>query len=116
MLGVATGEKSDEPAVGGRYGKVGEGAVAAPFTTALAGFLLAGEALKTAAGADYNQHRLGPLGMIATQYLESPWASPADAFLQNPPRWPTHECLCQNGRRLALIRVRYGSKETPGGR
>lgn len=85
-----------------------EGAVAAPFTTALAGFLLAGEALKAAAGDAYVQYRLGPWGALSTQYVESPWASPADAFHPNPPRWPTHECLCRNGRRLALIRERYG--------
>lgn len=83
-----------------------EGAVAAPFTTALAGFLLAAEALK--AGSDaYSAYRLGPWGSIATQYLESLWASPADAFRANPPRWPTHECLCRNGRRLSLLRERY---------
>lgn len=86
----------------------GEGAVAAPFTTALAGFLLAAEALKAGAGREYAPYRLGPLGELPTQYLESPWASPSDAFLQNPPRWPTHECLCRSGRRLRLTRDRYG--------
>lgn len=84
-----------------------EGAVAAPFTTALAGFLLAAEALKAGAGEEYSSFRLGPLGKIATQYLESLWASPADSFRESPARWATHECLCRNGRRLSLIRQRY---------
>lgn len=84
-----------------------EGVVAAAFTTALAGFLLAGEALKAGAGEAYAAYRLGPHA-IATQYLESLWASPADGSRENPSRWPTHECLCQNGRRLALLRERYG--------
>lgn len=84
-----------------------EGVVAAPFTTALAGFLLASEALKAGAGDTYAAHRLGTHS-IATQYLESLWASPADASLVSPARWATHECLCQNGRRLDLLRERYG--------
>jgi hypothetical protein len=84
-----------------------EAAVAAPFTTALAGFLLAAEALKADGGDAYAEYRLGPCGSIATQYLESLWASPADAFLQNPSRWTTHECLCRNGRRLSLLRERF---------
>lgn len=85
-----------------------EGAVAAPSTTALAGFLLAGEALKAGGGDAYTAYRLGPWGALSTQHLESPWASPADAFHPNPPRWPSHECLCRNRRRLALTRERYG--------
>lgn len=84
-----------------------EGAVAAPFTTALAGFLLAAEALKAGGGEECSSYRLGPWGNIATQYLESLWASPADAFRENPARWSTHECLCRNSRRLSLLRERY---------
>ena len=53
-----------------------EGAVAAPSTTALAGFLLGGEVLKAAGGDAYATYRLGPWGSLSTQYLESPWGCP----------------------------------------
>ncbi len=85
----------------------GQAAVAAPFITALAGFLLAGEALKAAAGGAYAPFRLGPRGEIATMYREDPWSSPVNALLLNPPRWPTSECLCRSPRRLRLLRARY---------
>lgn len=85
----------------------GRAGVAAPFITALAGFLLAGEALKAAAGDAYAPYRLGPLGAIATMYREDPWGSPVNALLLNPPRWPSSECLCRSPRRLRLLRARY---------
>jgi hypothetical protein len=84
----------------------GEAVVAAPFLTALAGFVLAGEALKYSAGDAYRPHRLGVHGNLPTRYAESPWGSPFDAQLIDHQRWPGHECLC-GGRRLALVRERY---------
>jgi hypothetical protein len=83
-------------------------AVAAPFVTALAGFLLAAEALKAGGGTAYAPYRLGPSGEIGSMYRENPWASPEYRLLSNPPRWPTHECLCNSPRRLRLLRARYG--------
>ena len=85
----------------------GQAAVAAPFITALAGFLLAGEALKAGSGDAFVPYRLGPRGQIATMYRENPWGSPANALLANPPRWPTAECLCRSPLRLRLLRARY---------
>jgi hypothetical protein len=85
----------------------GQAAVAAPFITALAGFLLGGEALKAAAGDAYAPFRLGPPGQIATMYREDPWGSAVNGLLLNPPRWPTFECLCQSPLRLRLLRARY---------
>lgn len=85
----------------------GQAAVPAPFITALAGFLLAGEALKACNDA-YAAYRLGPVGQISTMYREDPWGSPSNALLLNPRRWPTHECLCQSPLRLRLMRARYG--------
>ncbi|HEX8092819.1 ThiF family adenylyltransferase [Jatrophihabitans sp.] len=80
-------------------------AVAAPHVTALAGALLAGEALK-ASIPDAATHRLGPVG-LATKYAEDPTMGPAYALLSNPPRWPGSECLCRSTRRLRLLRERY---------
>jgi hypothetical protein len=85
----------------------GQAAVAAPFITALAGFLLASEALKAVAGDAYAPFRLGPCGQIATMYREDPWGSAVNGLLLNPPRWPTHECLCRSPLRLRLLRHRY---------
>lgn len=85
----------------------GQAAVAAPFVTAVAGFLLASEALKAAAGPDYAPYRLGPTGR-ATMYRENPWGSPTNALLLNPPRWPTHECLCRSPLRLRILAELYG--------
>jgi len=85
----------------------GEAAVAAPFVTALAGFLLAGEALKQSDVA-FAPYRLGALGELSTRYAESPWGSPFDRQLIALARWKGHECLCRSGRRLKLLRQRYG--------
>jgi hypothetical protein len=85
----------------------GRAAVAAPFITALAGFLLAGEALKAGAGEPYAPFRLGPTGEIATMYREDPWGTPTNALFLNPPRWPTGECLCRSRLRLGILRARY---------
>lgn len=90
-----------------KTGGGGQAAVAAPFITALAGFLLAGEALKAAAGDTYSPFRLGPSGQIATMYREDPWGTATNALLLNPPRWPSGECLCRSPLRLRLLRARY---------
>jgi hypothetical protein len=89
-------------------GDGGQAAVAAPFITALAGFLLAAETLKACGGADYARYRLGPAGEVATMYREDPWGSPNNALLLNPQRWPTHECLCRSPLRLRILKTRYG--------
>ncbi|MEA2372641.1 MAG: hypothetical protein QOH12_3035 [Solirubrobacteraceae bacterium] len=79
-------------------------AVAAPWVTALAGVLLAAEALKE--GADHQPYRLGP-GAVAIKYAENPYASPEFAQLSSPDRWPTSECLCRSPRRARLMSERY---------
>ncbi|MEO7572379.1 MAG: hypothetical protein ABIX10_08070 [Acidimicrobiales bacterium] len=79
-------------------------AVAAPFVTALAGVLLAGEALKRSmpAAAPY---ALGPNGP-AIQYRENPYA-PQHAYLDaHIPRSAT--CLCRSVRRLRLTADLHG--------
>jgi ThiF family len=81
-------------------------AVPAPFVTALAGALLAGEALKAGTPA-LAQYRLGPHG-IAIRYKENPYASPQYRQLDDPPRWLTSECLCRSSRRLRILRQRHG--------
>jgi hypothetical protein len=77
------------------------------FVPALAGVLLAGEALK-AATPGLERARLGPAHAEGpTEYAES---------LLHPPvgmhtpirRWPTNACLCRSVRRLRLMRERYG--------
>lgn len=80
-------------------------AVAAPFTTALAGALLAAEALKHG-DAVYEPHRLGP-GTV-TQYEEDPYAGPANAWLTRRRRWPGSECLCRSVRRGRVATTIYG--------
>jgi len=81
-------------------------AVAAPYVTALAGVLLAGEALK-AATLGLESFRLGPTGSHI-KYAENPLAGAHQAMLTNPPRWPGSECLCRSSRRLRILRERYG--------
>lgn len=76
------------------------------FVPALAGFLLAGEALKAGPDLDCHQYRLGPDG-LAIEYVESMFEAPV-GMRTNPPRWGTSECLCRSQRRLALMRERYG--------
>ena len=87
-------------------------AVAAPYVTALAGVLLAGEALKASSGVEA-AHRLGAHG-VATKYEESIKHGPTTALLSHPRRWPTSECLCQSRRRLRLLHERYGQQAQPG--
>lgn len=82
--------------------------VAAPWVTALAGILLAGEALKTTS-AQLAPWRLAPLaGSPAIKYSENPYNNPSDALLTRPERWEGDECLCRSPRRLELLRRRYG--------
>ena len=85
----------------------GRAAVAAPFITALAGFMLASEALKACAGDTYLPYRLGPSGGIGTMYREDPWRTPIDRLISKPARWETHECLCRSPLRQRLLRERY---------
>jgi hypothetical protein len=84
-------------------------AVAAPYITALAGFLLAAEALKAAGGEPYRQYRLGPgeTDVAAVKYEESLLRSPCARMLSNPQRWNGSECLCRSRRRLRILRERY---------
>jgi len=84
----------------------GSVAVAAPFVTALAGVLLAAEALKAAVPA-LAAHRLGPHG-AAVKYEENRRYGPQHAMLSRPARWPTSECLCRSTRRQRIITARYG--------
>ena len=85
--------------------------VAAPWVTALAGFLLAGEAYKRG-DAGLGAFRLGPYaGAPGLHYRESVYGSPALAQLTNPARWPDHACLCNSPRRRRLIVERYGLAE-----
>jgi hypothetical protein len=82
--------------------------VAAPWVTALGGFLLATEALKTVV-PDLEGYRLGPSGKgFGTRYAEAVYATPMFAQLTFPPRWSGSECLCRSPRRLRLLRARYG--------
>lgn len=82
-------------------------AVAAPYITALAGVLAAGELLKAGAGASASEYRLGPAGP-ASVYREDPAAGAALSMTSNPPRFRTSECLCRSPRRLRIMRQRYG--------
>jgi hypothetical protein len=85
----------------------GRAAVAAPYVTALAGVLLAAEALKASSGIDAS-YRLGIGGALGTKYDEHVVHGPASALLTRPNRWPTSECLCRSPRRIRLMRRRYG--------
>jgi hypothetical protein len=86
----------------------GDAVVASAFVTALAGFLLAGEALKRCGGDAYAPYRLGALGELPTMYRESLFGSSSDRLLLPAERWPGNECLCRSVRRLRLLRERYG--------
>ncbi|HEV7679553.1 MAG TPA: ThiF family adenylyltransferase [Candidatus Dormibacteraeota bacterium] len=79
--------------------------VATPFVTALAGFMLAAEAVKPTTIDPHLQ--LGPHSR-ASRYVENPFASPEYAQLDSPPRWNTPACLCRSPRRIHLMRDRYG--------
>jgi hypothetical protein len=93
---------------GDRVETVGGGTavVAAPFVTAIAGFMLAAEAVKYVLPAAA-QWRLGPSG-VATKYEEGPYASPEYARLSSPPRWAGSECICRSIRRTRILYARYG--------
>lgn len=83
-------------------------AVAAPWVTALAGVLLAGEAIKAAGGEAFAPLRLGPeVGSRGIRYAENPYADPSFAQLTRPDRYG-NECLCGSPRRLRLMHERYG--------
>lgn len=83
-------------------------AVAAPFVTALAGVLLAGEALKAGGGERYARFRLGPWSPGRDRYDESLASSAANAYTSLVPRWPDRRCLCQSVRRQRILRELYG--------
>ena len=78
----------------------GQVAVAAPFITALAGFLLAGEALKAGGGDAFAPFRLGPRGQIRTMYREIPGvarcthSSSTDRGGQRPSASASRRCAC----------------------
>ena len=82
-----------------------EAVVAAPFTTALAGALLAAEALKHGHIA-YEPYRRGPRNL--TQYVENPYAGPAHSQLRPGRRWPDTACLCRSARRSRIATEIYG--------
>jgi hypothetical protein len=84
----------------------GVAAVAAPWVTALAGFILAGEGLK-AAGPTYEPYRLGPWLPRRTRYEETLYGSAADAIVGPVARWSGSECLCRSARRLRLLMEVY---------
>jgi len=96
-----------------RYGEAALGrgddraAVALPFVTALAGTLLAGEALK-AGDAEYQDYRLGPFVPSRTRYEEDLFVSAATALVTPVARWEGSECLCRSTRRQRLLVERYG--------
>ncbi len=79
--------------------------VATAFTTALAGALLAAEALK------HGDDVLAPYGLgptTRTQYVEDPYAGPAHSQLRRPARWPDSACLCRSARRARIATEIYG--------
>jgi molybdopterin/thiamine biosynthesis adenylyltransferase len=77
------------------------------FVPALAGILLAGEALKAGAGQALAAYRLGPRSELKTEYTESLLQQPV-GMLHSPPRSAPSACLCHSTRRLGLMRTRYG--------
>lgn len=80
----------------------GVGAVAAPYVTALAGFLLAVEATRPST----RMNVFGPAAE-ALKYEEFVYGSPGNALLTKPERWPTSECLCRSTRRSRLTEEMY---------
>ena len=91
--------------------EVGDGHVAAlasPHVTALAGILLAAEALKAGAAGTLDQYRLGPWASRGTKYEEHLSQAPG-LMVTSPPRWPDAQCLCNSSRRLQLLHQRYGA-------
>jgi hypothetical protein len=89
-----------------RGGGAMRGIVANAFVTALAGVLVAAEALKHDNPIE-GQRLLGPTS--ETQYRESPYAGPLHGTLDNLPRWPTDECLCRSTRRALIASQIYGT-------
>jgi hypothetical protein len=83
-------------------------AVATPFVTALAGVLLASEALKAGGGEEYAAFRLGPWAPGRNRYDESLASSAAHGFTSTVPRWADERCLCRSARRERLLGERYG--------
>ena len=82
-------------------------AVAAPWVTALAGVLLASEALKAGDPA-LAPHRLGPTRQEpGARYVESVYGSPLFGQVTAPERWTGEQCLCNSPRRRRLIIERY---------
>jgi hypothetical protein len=81
------------------------------FVPALAGVLLAAEALKAFA-PHLQEHRLGPDNASGdAEYAETLLLAPVG--MRSPlHRWPTSECLCKSVRRLRLMRERYGLPST----
>lgn len=84
-------------------GEGGQVAIPAPHVSALAGILLAGEALK-ACQEELAAHRLGPYGS-AIKYAED--LTRPGGLLSNAARYPGPECLCNDPRRLRLLRERH---------
>jgi len=86
-------------------------AVAAPWITSLAGFLLAAEAMKRGDSA-LSEHQLGPGGAQPhIKWEENVYGSPEDGILSSPARWGSNECLCRSPRRRRLTIARYGLTE-----
>jgi hypothetical protein len=85
--------------------EIGDGvaAVAAPWVTALAGFIMAGEALKAGGGDAYQRYRLGPWSPGRTRYEELLYGSAGDGIVHPVARWAGSECLCRSARRLRLL-------------
>jgi hypothetical protein len=86
----------------------GTAVVAAPWVTALAGFVLAAEALKAGSCDAYTRYRLGPGTPGRTRYEEMLYASSRNAIVSPVQRWQGSECLCRSTRRLRLLAERYG--------
>jgi hypothetical protein len=84
----------------------GVAAVAAPWVTALAGFILAGEALKASTSA-YKPYRLGPWSPRRNRYEETAYGSASNAIVGPVARWKGSECLCRSPRRLRLLSEIY---------
>ena len=83
-------------------------AVAAPWVTALAGVLLAGEAIKAPVARPSRHCGSGRRPARAgIRYAENPYADPSFAQLTSPGRYG-NECLCGSPRRLRLMHERYG--------
>lgn len=79
---------------------------------ALAGILLAGEMLKCS-DERLREHRLGPDGILGTEYAEG-LLQPPVGMISTLPRWSTSECLCRSVRRLKLMRARHGLDQASG--